>query len=78
MDPITQSLIMAAAQAFIGAGVNAAMPKYGMTQPGGTPDAAGGMDLNALVAQSQGDQSLLPSPGKLQFHDPFNPYHVNA
>lgn len=66
------ALVMAAAQAFISAGVSQATPKYGMTTPqmGVTQQGGGsqGMDLNALVQQGQQHESQLP---KLQLRQPF-------
>lgn len=56
------------ASAVIGKGIDAAMPKYDMTQPQPIPGGqdAGGMDINALVGPKQ--ESKLD---KLQIRKPF-------
>lgn len=60
----------------LSAGAQAAQPKFGMTQPEGTPQSnqAGGMDLTQLLAQAKQKSALddvalhlqnrLPQPAK--------------
>lgn len=71
MDPLTIAILSAVASQFVGAGLQQAMPKHGMTNPVdpnqlGT-GGSGGMDLNALVEQGQQPSQL----GQLQLKDPF-------
>jgi hypothetical protein len=58
LDDIMLAMAVAAATGAAGAGVNAAVPKYGMTDPSVPPNQPAMMDFQALL--NQGGQSKLP------------------